>query len=60
MKDKKQIEYLRASGSMPIISKIVNIPFIGYLLSAILDCLTYMAFLLLYRKKRYDYWMKKV
>ena len=25
MKDKKQIEYLRASGSMPIISKIVNI-----------------------------------
>ena len=34
------------------------IPFVGYLLSAILDCLTYIAFLLLYRKKKYDYWMK--
>ena len=45
---------------MCLFDSIVNIPFVGYLLSAILDCLTYMTFLLLYRKKRYDYWMKKV
>ena len=43
---------------MCLFDSMINIPFVGYLLSAILDCLTYMAFLLLYRKKKYDYWMK--
>ena len=43
---------------MCLFDAMINIPFVGYLLSAILDCLTYMAFLLLYRKKKYDYWMK--
>ncbi len=37
---------------------IIDIPFVGYLLSAVLDCLAYIAFLLLYRKKKYDYCMK--
>jgi len=41
-----------------LFDSMINIPFVGYLLSAILDCLTYIAFLLLYRKKKYDYWMK--
>ena len=45
---------------MCLFDSMINIPFVGYLLSAILDCLTYMAFLLIYRKKKYDYWMKKV
>ena len=45
---------------MCLFDSMISIPFVGYLLSAILDCLTYMAFLLLYRKKKYDYWMKKV
>ena len=43
---------------MCLFDLMINIPFVGYLLSAILDCLTYIAFLLLYRKKKYDYWMK--
>ena len=43
---------------MCLFDSMINIPFVGYLLSAILDCLTYMAFLVLYRKKKYDYWMK--
>jgi hypothetical protein len=43
---------------MCLFDLIINIPFVGYLLSAILDCLTYIVFLLLYRKKKYDYWMK--
>ena len=44
---------------MCLFDSMINIPFVGYLLSAILDCLTYIAFLLLHRKKKYDYWMKK-
>ena len=43
---------------MSLFGSLISIPFVGYLLSAILDCLTYIAFLLLYRKKKYDYWMK--
>ena len=43
---------------MCLFDSMISIPFVGYLLSAILDCLTYMAFLLIYRKKKYDYWMK--
>ena len=43
---------------MCLFSSMISIPFVGYLLSAILDCLTYIVFLLLYRKKKYDYWLK--
>ena len=35
-----------------------NIPFVGYAVSAVLDCVAYIAFLLIYRKKKYNYWMK--
>ena len=45
---------------MCLFDSMISIPFVGYLLSAILDCLTYIASLLIYRKKKYDYWMKKV
>ena len=45
---------------MCLFDSMINIPFVGYLLSAVLDCLTYIASLLIYRKKKYDYWMKKV
>ena len=45
---------------MCLFDSMISIPFVGYLLSAILDCLTYIASLLVYRKKKYDYWMKKV
>lgn len=43
---------------MCLFDSMINIPFVGYLLSAMLDCLTYIAFLLLYRRKKYNYWMK--
>ena len=43
---------------MCLFDSIINIPFVGYLLSAVLDCMAYMVFLLLYRKKKYNYWMK--
>lgn len=43
---------------MCLFDSMISIPFVGYLLSAILDCLTYIASLLIYRKKKYDYWMK--
>lgn len=45
--------------SMCLFDSVFDIPFVGYLLSAIFDCLAYMFFLLIYRKKRYDYWMKE-
>lgn len=38
---------------------VVNVPFVGYAISAILDCVAYMLCLLLYRRKKYKYWMKK-
>ena len=44
---------------MYIFDTLFNVPFLGYLLSAVLDCAFYVLFLLLYRKKKYDYWMKK-
>ncbi|MGM9664185.1 MAG: hypothetical protein ACI3XF_05030 [Eubacteriales bacterium] len=43
---------------MCLFDSMINIPFVGYLLSAVLDCLTYIVFLLIYRKKKHDYWMK--
>lgn len=43
---------------MCLFDALINIPFVGYLLSALLDCLTYMLFLLFYRRKKYNRWMK--
>ncbi len=43
---------------MYIFDALFSVPFVGYLLSAVLDCAFYIFFLLLYRKKKYDYWMK--
>lgn len=43
---------------MCLFDAFINIPFVGYLLSALLDCLTYMLFLLFYRRKKYNHWMK--
>ena len=43
---------------MCLFDALINIPFVGYLLSALLDCLTYMLFLLFYRRKKYNHWMK--
>ena len=43
---------------MCLFSSLINIPFVGYALSAVLDCVTYFIFLLIYRKKKYNYWMK--
>ena len=37
----------------------INIPFVGYLVSAMVDCVVYIAFLAIYRKKMYDHWIKK-
>lgn len=39
-------------------SGLFNLPFVGYLVSAILDCIAYIIILLIYRKKKYNYWMK--
>ncbi len=36
----------------------INVPFVGYALSAVLDCAVYILFLLMYRKKKYKYWME--
>ena len=35
-----------------------GLSFIGYILNAIINPILYMLFLLLYRKKKYNYWMK--
>lgn len=43
---------------MCLLDSVCNVPFVGYALSALLDCFAYLVFLLLYRKKKYDYWMK--
>ena len=43
---------------MCLFSTVFSIPAFGYALSAVLDCVTYIVFLLIYRKKKYDYWMK--
>lgn len=43
---------------MCLFDSLINIPFIGYALSALLDCLAYIVFLLLYRRNRYNYWIK--
>ncbi|MBQ9760569.1 MAG: hypothetical protein IJW16_04395 [Clostridia bacterium] len=43
---------------MYLFDTVINIPFVGYALSAVLNCAVYLMFLLLYRKKKYNYWMK--
>ena len=43
---------------MCLFDTMINMPFVGYLLSAVFDCIAYMIFLLLYRKRTYNYWMK--
>ena len=44
---------------MFLFGSLFEIPFIGYVLSIILDCATYIVVLLFFRKKKYNYWMKK-
>ena len=42
---------------MCLFDSLLNIPFVGYALSAVLDCFSYIFFLLIYRKKKYKYWI---
>ena len=42
---------------MCLFGSFIHIPFLGYALSAVSDCLVYIFFLLIYRKKKYNYWM---
>lgn len=42
---------------MCLFANFIKIPFVGYVLSAVSDCLVYIIFLLIYRKKKYNYWM---
>ena len=37
---------------------VINIPFVDYLVSAIVNCAAYVVFLAIYRKKMYNHWMK--
>ena len=43
---------------MCLFDTVINIPFVGYLLSVIVDCAAYIGFLMIYRKKMYNHWMK--
>jgi len=43
---------------MCLFGTLINIPFVGYAISALLDCTVYILFLLIYRRKRYNYWMQ--
>lgn len=43
---------------MCLFSSLINVPFVGYALSVVVDCVFYIVFLLIYRKKKYNYWMK--
>jgi len=43
---------------MCLFDSAIDIPFVGYAVSAVLDCVFYIVFLLIYRKKKYSYWMK--
>ena len=38
---------------------VINIPFVGYFVSAIVDCVAYIISLMIYRKKMYNLWIKK-
>lgn len=37
---------------------VINIPFVGYMVSAIVDCVAYVVCLIIHRKRMYDHWMK--
>ncbi len=41
-----------------LFSSVVPISVLGYAASALLDVLAYLGFLLIYRKRKYNYWMK--
>ena len=43
---------------MCLFGSAIDIPFVGYAVSAVLNCAFYIVFLLIYRKKKYSYWMK--
>ncbi|MBE6608583.1 MAG: hypothetical protein E7633_08510 [Ruminococcaceae bacterium] len=43
---------------MYIFDSLINVPFVGYVLSILFDSIAYIVFLLIYRKKKYDYWMR--
>ena len=43
---------------MCLFDAVINIIFVGYLVSAIVNCTFYIAFLAIYRKKMYNHWMK--
>ena len=44
---------------MCLFDTLFTIPFVGYLLSAVVDVVIYLTILLFYRRKKYNYWMKK-
>ena len=41
-----------------LFSSSIPLPFVGDAVSALLDCVAYLGFLLLYRRKKYRYWIK--
>lgn len=43
---------------MCLFDSVINIPFVGYAVSAIVDCVAYVIALAIYRKKMYNHWMK--
>ncbi len=43
---------------MCLFDTVINIPFVGYAVNAVLECVLYIVFLLVYRKKKHNYWMK--
>ena len=43
---------------MCLFDTVFGVPFLGYAVSAVLDALFYMIFLLAYRKRKYNEWMK--
>lgn len=45
--------------SVMTLSSVIDIPFLGYFLSGFYVCAIYLFLIFLYRKRRYDYWMKK-
>lgn len=55
---KKTISFLTFFfAPMCLFASWIHIPFVGYAFSAMLDCVAYIVFLLIYRKKKYNYWI---
>ena len=44
---------------MCLFDTVISVPFLGYAVSAAADCISYILFLLIYRRRKYNYWMKK-